>query len=257
MAFPSAKSVARPAALLIFVAAITSGCATTGAPGMKADMAGIPTGIITKTMETRGESRTYAVYVPRGYDPAKEWPLVVFLHGRGERGDDGLLQTDVGIGHAIRKNPGRFPCIVVMPQCPDTGYWNAAFEDIDTCIADTLAAYTIDEDRMYLTGLSMGGYGTWTYGAKNAGRFAALIPICGGGRPKDAEILAKVPIRAFHGDADSVVSPNESQKMVDVVKAAGGDVELTLFPDVGHNSWDDTYGDPKVIKWMLSQRRGG
>ena len=238
------------------LAIVAGGCATTGAPsGVKADMAGIATGFLTKTMDVNGTPRPYVVYVPREYDPEKPWPLVVFLHGRGERGDDGLQQSDVGIGHAIRKNPERFPCIVVMPQCPDTAYWNKFNDDITMSITETMRDYNIDEDRVLLTGLSMGGYGTWVYGADHIETFAALMPICGGGRPADGPKLANIPIWAFHGDADETVNISESQKMIDAVKKAGGKPKFTVYKGVGHNSWDDAYGDPKAISWLLSQRR--
>lgn len=224
------------------------------------------TGFINRTMTVDGEQRQYVVFVPRDYDPAKPWPLVVFLHGMGERGADGYLQTEVGIGRAIRRNAERFPCLVAMPQCtadgwwvPDGSKWQARFQDcsahIDRCIEETMDAYTVDEDRVYLTGLSMGGFGTWLYGARNADRFAALMPICGGGRPEDAERLAQVPIRAFHGADDDTVPPERSREMAEAVKAAGGEAAYTEYPDTGHNSWDQAYGDADNIAWLLAQRR--
>jgi len=218
-------------------------------------MAGIPTGFIQKTMTVNGKDRAYAVFVPRDYDPHKAWPLVVFLHGSGERGSDGFLQTDVGIGHAIRQNADRFPCIVVMPQCPKKVWWDKAFDDIDLATSLTMKEYTIDKRRVYLTGLSMGGFATWVYGADHVDRFAALMPICGGGRPQDAPKLAKVPIWAFHGALDKTVNPQESRRMVEAVKKAGGDVRYTEFPNDEHNSWDDAYGDAKAIRWLLSQKK--
>lgn len=218
-------------------------------------MAERTTGFIAKTMEVDEGTRDYVLYVPDNYDPGREWPLIVFLHGRGERGDDGIVQSEVGIGPAIQANPDRFPCLVLMPQCPDTGYWNQARPHITKSMEDTLRDYAIDEDRIYLTGLSMGGYGTWTYGAAEPHRFAALMPICGGGRVRDADILSSIPVWAFHGDADPVVDIKETQKMIDALKAAGGSPKFTIYLGVGHNSWDDAYGDPEAIAWLLSHRR--
>jgi len=234
-----------------------AGCATTSPAEHieRAAMQGIPTGFINKTMEVRGETRAYVVYVPREYDPAKEWPLIVFLHGAGERGDDGLHQTEVGIGTAIREHPDRFPALVVMPQCPKDVWWDDAIPDIDMSIARTVDEYNVDSSRIYLTGISMGGYATWMYGAQHVDRFAALMPICGGGNPADAAQLAQRPIWAFHGAIDQVVRPEESKKMVKAVEEADGDVQLTLYEDVGHVSWDKAYGDKKAIRWLLRQEK--
>ncbi len=213
------------------------------------------TGFLTKSVQIEGETYVYSVYVPLGYDPARAWPLILFLHGVGERGRDGLLQTDVGIAHAIRKYPDRFPCIVVIPQCPETCWWNKAFALVDATLARTREAYNVDADRLYLTGLSMGGFGTWAYAGAHPDLFAALVPICGGGKPEDAARLAHLPIWAFHGDADSTVSPKMSRRMVEAVRAAGGDARYTEYPGVGHNSWDAAYGDPELLNWLLEQRR--
>ncbi len=215
----------------------------------------IATGFIDKSMKVDGHERRYVVYVPRGYDPARKWPLVVFLHGAGERGDDGLLQTEVGIGRAIRRWPDRFPCLVVMPQCPTGVWWDGAEDDIDVSLDQTCREYNIDEDRVYLTGLSMGGFGTWIYGALHRDRFAALRPIGGGGDGDDAPALAGIPVWAFHGAQDTVVPIEESRKMVEALRAAGGDVRFTEYPDADHNSWDPAYSDPESIRWLLSQTR--
>jgi len=202
-----------------------------------------------------GDERTYVLYVPENYTPKKEWPLIVFLHGMGERGDDGLLQSEVGIGRAIRRHVDRFPCLVLMPQCSEKGWWNDSRGDIDVSLADTLKHYRVDESRIYLTGLSMGGFATWTYGAQHTDLYAAMIPICGGGNVEDAAKLATIPIWAFHGADDSVVPPQKSREMVEAVKAAGGNVKYTEYPGVDHNSWDPAYDDPETIGWLLEQKR--
>lgn len=215
------------------------------------------TGFINKTVTVDGHTAKYVVYVPRDYDPSKAWPLVLFLHGAGERGSDGLAQTDVGLGRAIRLAPDRFPCVVVMPQCPKDIWWDEATDLIDATLAAALSEFHVDRSRVYLTGLSMGGFGTWLYGARHAATFAALMPVCGGGRLEDAGALAGVPVWAFHGARDSVVKVDETRRMVEAVKQAGGHVRYTEYPDLDHNSWDAAYGDAEAIRWLLSQRKSG
>ncbi len=257
---------------------VLTGCATTGDAKM-ADLKpvcneGITTGFINKTLANAKTTWRYVVYVPHEYTPEKEWPLIVFLHGAGERGDDGLKQTQVGIGAAIRLNPERFPAIVIFPQCPDGGFWDLILDPMETAIQQARADYRIDEKRIYLTGLSMGGYGTWIWGAVKADTFAALLPICGGGDVPQIEKLldrklthdfggmeervkklATLPIWAFHGAKDPVVPPASSQQMVELVKKAGGNVKYTEFPHAEHNSWDDAYQDEDAIKWLLKQHK--
>ena len=213
------------------------------------------TGFINKVMTVNGVARRYMVYVPHDYTPDKAWPLVLFLHGAGERGDDGLLQSDVGLGHAIRKNPERFPCLVVMPQCPKEVWWHQVPEHMDTVLADVLKAYNVDPARVYLTGISMGGFGTWIYGAAHTDIFAAFMPICGGGNPADAAKLATRPIWAFHGADDSSVPPSKSREMVEAVRNAKGNIQYTEFPGINHNSWDSAYGDANAIAWLLEQHK--
>ncbi len=232
------------------------------------------TGFLNKTLVKNDGNVPYVLYVPRSYDAAQEWPLVVFLHGAGERGSDGLIQSDVGIGHAIRNHPERFPCLVLMPQCPAEKWWDTAFDDIEKMMDATRKEYRVDPARITLTGLSMGGYATWVWGPNKLDVFAALMPVCGGGDPRDMKHLvtgemvtekygtvedrvpklATVPIWAFHGKKDDVVPPFRTQQMVKLVRAAGGDVKYTEYPEDGHNSWDSTYGDPENIAWLLSQR---
>jgi predicted peptidase len=221
----------------------------------KMDVQAIPTGFLNKTMVVDGKARHYVVYVPRDYKPDQRWPLIVFLHGMGERGSDGLAQSEVGIGRAIRFHADRFPCLVAMPQCPDKTTWVKAVKDIDTCLHDTRKNYCVDDDRIYLTGLSMGGFAAWQYGAEKVKTFAAIMPICGGGKVEDAERLARAPIWAFHGAADETVKPENSREMVEAVRKAGGDVKYTEYPGIGHNSWDKAYEEKDAIRWLLSQRR--
>ena len=233
------------------------------------------TGFLNKQVEGSAGALPYVLYVPRGYDPQQHWPLIVFLHGAGERGNDGLVQSAVGLGAAIRKNPDRFPALVLMPQCPKDRYWDAAvLQGVEQAMAETRRDYAVDEKRIYLTGLSMGGYGTWTWGAEMHETFAALMPICGGGRPEDmgrlageskdggflpfedrVKRLAKLPIFAFHGADDQVVLPERTREMVEKVNAAGGSVRYQEFENTAHNSWDQAYGSEEAIAWLFAQQR--
>lgn len=236
---------------------------------------GVVTGFLNKTVDVEGGARKYVVYVPSDYTADKAWPMIVFLHGAGERGDDGLVQSEVGIGEAIRRHAAWFPAIVVMPQCPAERFWDAAVPAIEGAMAQTEQAYNIDKDRVYLTGLSMGGYMTWIWGALKTDTFAAYMPICGGGNLLDIQKLlgaekstidfgtleervkkiVAVPIWAFHGAKDSVVPVARTQQMVRLVKEAGGEVKYTEFPDLDHNSWDAAYGDEEAVKWLFKQKR--
>jgi predicted peptidase len=224
--------------------------------GSKAMQRKVETGLLSKTIEVGDTVYRYAVYVPAEYTPEKPWPAVLFLHGIQERGDDGWAQTRVGIWPAIAAYPDRFGCIVVMPQCQDEQDWCGPMADVALAALDaTLDQYEVDENRVVLTGLSMGGFGTWCIGARRPERFSALVPICGGGDPKDAADLAKVPAWCYHGDADGAVPVERSREMVDAIRAAGGEVRYNELAGVGHNSWDPAYGNPQVIAWMLAQQR--
>ena len=221
------------------------------------------TGFISMATSAEGEEWPAVLYVPENYDPAKKWPLIVFLHGMGERGDDGLRQTQVGIGKAIRANPERFPCLVYMPQCSIKTAWSSptnkhgapAEVHITQGIDSVVSHYNVDADRVSLTGLSMGGFGTFMYGAQHIDRFSALMPVCGGGNTEDAEALAKRPMWVFHGGADPVVPPDRSRDMIRATKKAGGEVRYTEYDGVGHNSWDKAYGSADAIAWLLAQKR--
>ncbi len=215
-------------------------------------------GFVSKTLVQGDEEFRYAVYVPADYTPTRSWPLVLFLHGIGERGTDGVRPTEVGIGPAIREHPERFPCIVVMPQCRPQKLWPGEMADVALRMVDAATVeYCVDQDRVSLTGLSMGGFGTWRIGAAHAHRFSSLVPVCGGGDAADADVLSHLPIWCWHGDSDSVVPVERSREMVDAVRAAGGNVQYTELKGVGHNSWDPAYGDAALIAWMLTQQRGG
>lgn len=214
------------------------------------------TGFVPKVIEFQGKSFRYAVWVPPDYTPDKRWPVILFLHGKGECGEDGELQTTVGLGQAIRDHPERFPALVVMPQIPVDRAWEGPMQELALATLEaTLNKYTADHNRVVLTGLSLGGYGTWSLGAQYPEKFCALVPICGGGDRADADKLTRLPIWCFHGEADPVVPVQRSREMVAAVRTAGGQIRYTEFPGVTHNSWDPAYSDPEVIAWMLGQRR--
>jgi predicted peptidase len=194
-----------------------------------------PTGFVKKALELDGQTYRYAVYVPQGYTPQRRSPAILFLHGIGECGDDGTAQ---------------------MPQCRVGRKWEGTMATLALATLEaTQSQYTIDPDRIVLTGLSLGGFGTWRLGAQQPERFAALVPVCGGGDPSRAQALARLPIWCFHGEADSVIPVERSREMVQAVRAAAGDVRYTEFPGVGHNAWDPAYGDPQLTEWMLAQHR--
>lgn len=232
------------------------------------------TGFLDQVVHVDGKAQRYALYVPDGYTTEKAWPLIVFLHGAGERGDDNLLQTDVGIGHAIRLHRDWFPALVLMPQCPEDRFWDAAIPTIEAAMTKTQADFRIDPRAISLTGLSLGGYATWIWGATKTDTFAALMPICGGGDPADlsgkmrmrdtaafgtmeerVKQLSTIPIWAFHGADDDVVPPGRSRAMVETIKKAGGNVRYKEFKETGHNSWDAAYGTKRAINWLLKQRK--
>ena len=202
-------------------------------------------------------SATYrhVVVKPRGYDedPGKQWPLLVFLHGSGERGED-LAKVEVHGPQKYLRGRADSPFLIVIPQCPDRERWQPAM--LEGLLEEVLKGYRVDEDRVYLTGLSLGGYGTWDWAMASPGRFAAVVPICGRGDATDAGRIADVPTWVFHGDADDAVPVRASYDMIDALAKANGRVRWTIYPGVGHDSWTRTYEDPEVYAWLLRQRRG-
>jgi predicted peptidase len=223
-----------------------------------------------------GVSYPYQVFVPRARARARP-PVILFLHGSGERGGDGLRQTAVGLGPAVARRARDFPAIVVMPQAPADSVWvgppaRAAIVALDAATTE----FGGDPERVYLTGISMGGYGTWEIALENPTRFAALVPICGGLRPIAAQPritvqavaglpgdvydnaavrLASVPAWIFHGSADRSVPVAESRSMAEALRKAGARVQYTEYEGVGHNSWDPAYADAALWTWLFEQRR--
>jgi predicted peptidase len=195
----------------------------------------------------------YFVYLPEGYrSAAPSWPLLLFLHGAGERG--GNLDLVKIHGPPKLAEEGRnLPLVLVAPQCPRGHYWSVAV--LGALLDQVCDRYRVDLDRVYLTGLSMGGSGTWLLASSEPHRFAALAPICGRGDPRTVCRLRNVPVWAFHGAKDDVVPLEASEIMVRALRDCGGNAQLTVYPDAGHDSWTATYENPEFFPWLLAQRR--
>ena len=194
----------------------------------------------------------YLLYLPEGYETSeKQYPLILFLHGAGESGSDVNRVKKHGMAKVVETRKD-LPFLVVSPQSPRMG-WNV--EALGALLDRIILDYRVDRDRVYLTGLSMGGYGTWALAAAQPERFAAIAPICGGGNPKDAPKVKDLPIWVFHGAKDPTVPLARSQEMVDALKSAGSDVKFTVYPDAVHDSWTQTYDNPELFAWFLSHKR--
>ena len=234
------------------------------------------TGFLNRTAVVDGVTYKYQVFVPANWNKKVKWPVILFLHGYGEEGEDGLLQTDVGLATAIRNHVDRFPFVVAIPQCRKQDWWTSPAMEAQALKAldQTMKEFKGDPQRVYLTGLSMGGFGTWGFASQHPGKFAALVPICGGirlGRAADmpnyrdvddsadpytatAQKIGKTPVWVFHGGADDTVPVTESRQMVEALKAANGNVRYTEYPGVKHNSWDKAYSEPELPPWLLAQK---
>jgi len=196
----------------------------------------------------------YFLALPDGYEaePDRRWPLVVFLHGAGERGDNLALVGKHGPPKLIAAGR-KFPAIVISPQCPEDTWWN--LPAVETLMGEVARIHRVDATRVYLTGISMGGYATWGLAQRRPQFYAAIVPICGGGEPQRAPRLRDLPTWAFHGALDDAVSSRESQKMIDAIRAAGGSPRFTLYPEAKHDSWTVTYANAELWTWLFAQRR--
>lgn len=207
----------------------------------------------------KGKSIPYLQYLPKGFQAKgdKKYPLILFLHGRGEsRGPLAIVKKWGPPKMAERKG---LPYILISPQCPKSSWWSNDDQQelLIKLLAHVKKQFPVDEDRIYLTGLSMGGFGSWELAARKPGEFAAVVPICGGGNPKNADKLVNLPIWNWHGDTDEVVPLVKSLEMVEAVKKAGSKkIKSTVLKGVDHNSWSPAYGDPKLWKWLAQQKRG-
>lgn len=230
------------------------------------------TGFLNRSLEYDGVLRRYVVYLPENWDRSQRWPVILFLHGSGERGTEGLDETQIGLPQAIRLHPERWPFVVVMPQVPFNHHHWTDPEMMGVAMAALQAEvkeFHGDPDRVYLTGLSLGGYGVWEIAKTYPHRFAALVPVSGGifwsyapERRREANTLpaeyaravGRTPTWIFHGADDPVVSPRQSLLMYQALKAEGGDVRFWEYAGIRHNVWDRAYGEPQLPRWLLAQR---
>jgi predicted esterase len=195
----------------------------------------------------------YSAHLPSDYGSSatKNWPLILFLHGSGERGYDIQAVKNNSLPRRVAAQPD-FPAILIAPQCPPGQVWSP-FE-LNALLDRVEKTYRIDPARVYLTGLSMGGYGTWALAAESPQRFAAIVPICGGGDPWDADRIKNIPCWIFHGGKDPAVPLQFSQDMADALKRAGAkNLKFTIYPEAGHDSWTQAYAEPGLFDWMLKQ----
>lgn len=207
----------------------------------------------TQSQITNTSSYNYLLFLPKGYEAQEtHFPIIMFLHGAGEKGSHLDDVKRHGVARIVEEQPD-FPFIVVSPQCPRGEHWSVSL--LSTLLDEVTASHRIDLERIYLTGLSMGGYGTWRLAAEQPHRFAAIAPICGGGRPSDACKLKNLPVWAFHGARDRVVPISESEKMVEALTNCGGNVKFTVYPEADHDSWTQTYNNPMLYDWFLQHRR--
>lgn len=223
----------------------------------------------------QGEVLAYSLLKPNACDPSKKYPLVLFLHGAGERGDDGQRHVKVNgcDKFACPEFMEKYPCFVLAPQCPIDYRWVEVHWGDDSHVQPAgpsvpmgivlnlldkfLAEFSIDQNRVYVMGISMGGFGTWDIIARRPDFFAAAVPICGGGDEGAAPRIAHIPIWAFHGDKDESVKVERSRNMISALKSAGGNPRYTEYPGMGHASWVPAFNDPGLFEWLFSQRKPG
>ena len=213
------------------------------------------TGFVSKIHKGPDGESKYVVFVPADYKADKAYPVILFLHGSGSTGDDGQKQVKAGLAKAIRDKKGKFDFITIFPQAKTKG-WQANGENGKRALAildEVQKDYKTDTKRVYLTGLSMGGFGTWSLAAAYPERWAAIAPICGGGDPATAAKFKDIPCWCFHGDADKVVPADRSRAMIKALKAAGGEPRYDEYSDVDHNSWDRAYANAELYAWFLKQ----
>jgi predicted peptidase len=245
------------------------------APPAPAGPGAAPT-FVPRTFEVGGATYPYQVFLPRGFDAARSWPVILYLHGAGESGTDGLRPTEVGLGRALRLDPGRVPAVVVFPQAPPRRVWMGDLARLALGALDrTMAEFHGDPERVYLAGLSLGGYGTWLLAYDHPERFAALVPVCGGIVPPSGRLphevpntlraadpyaatasrLKRIPAWVFHGAEDATVPVGESRRIVEALRAEGAPVRYTEYEGVGHNAWDRAFAERELWTWLLAQRR--
>ena len=199
----------------------------------------------------------YLLFLPESYTQStnQKFPLILFLHGAGERGSDLDSVKRHGIPKIVETNPD-FPFIAVSPQCPEDSWWTSELHTINGLIEEVVEKYQVDTSRIYLTGLSMGGFGTWSLASMYPERFAAIAPVCGGGEVRQIlRSLVEMPIWTFHGQKDDVIPFSRSEEIVTALKKHGSSIKFTIYPEAGHDSWTKTYDNPELYKWFLKHSR--
>jgi len=236
------------------------------AVGLAASARAADTGFLDKTYKgPDGTEHKYVLFVPHDYKKDTPTPTILFLHGAGEtKPKEGAktkgtpkMPVEVGLGPAIKKREKTFPFLTIIPQAPRFG-WGAGSEGAKMALGileQVEKEFSVDPKRIYLTGLSMGGMGTWSLAMAMPDKWAAIVPICGRGDTRTAEKIKDMPIWAFHGDADMSVNVSGSRDMIAAVKKAGGNPKYTEYPGVGHNSWDKAYGTDELCEWLLKQKK--
>ncbi|HKB02064.1 MAG TPA: prolyl oligopeptidase family serine peptidase [Gemmataceae bacterium] len=210
-----------------------------------------------------GQAANYTLFVPHGYDPDRPAPVILFLHGAGEAGTDGEKPTQTGLGPAVRAREATFPFLAVFPQVSDRlpashGSWRPGQPDAERALAildEVCREYRADPNRVYLTGVSVGGTGLWQVAAAHPDRWAAIVPVCGYGPVANAAALKDLPCWCFHGADDGNVPVERSREMVSALRRAGGNPRYTEYPGVGHNSWEKAYETDELYEWLLAQAR--
>jgi predicted peptidase len=217
-------------------------------------------GFVGRTYKSPSHTMRYRLFIPTGYDASKKYPVVLWLHGSGSVGNDNRKQissaSTLGTHTWTRpENQAKYPTFVLAPQTPPNKAWTSAGE-LET-VLEILEAlqkeFSIDAQRLYVAGQSMGGYGTWAIIALRPEVFAAAVPLCGGGHVADAPRIANIPIWVFHGAADPTVSVWESRKMIEAIKQAGGKPRYTEYPGVRHEVWERTFKEPGLLDWVFAK----
>jgi predicted peptidase len=221
--------------------------------------------------DEKNDTMIFRFLFPLNYDSLKNYPLVIFLHGAGERGNDNESQLSfAGKVFSDEELMNKYPAFVLVPQCPEEYRWvetdwsldkhkmpespSKPFTLLMPLIDKIISSYNIDTERLYIMGLSMGGFGVWDFISRFPEKFAAAVPICGGGDEEQAKRLIYIPIWAFHGSLDKVVLPSRSVNMINAIKNAGGNPKFTLYPNVGHGSWNNAFSEPDLFPWLFGQK---
>lgn len=236
--------------LLLFCIGAVNGTAQTVPPGKSAQKSVVFSRKIKKTLSIK-----YLAYVPTGYETSDEsYPLILFLHSSEEKGDDLNLVRKCGLPNILEKYDD-FPFVVISPQCPESEIlgWNT--ENLIRLLDEIVLKYRIDERRVYLTGMSMGGRGVWSLAIEHPERFAAIAPVCGYGLPFQTGRLKGMPVWIFHGAKDQVVPVQNSYDMADALRRKGAEVNHMVYPESGHDVWTETYNNPKLYEWFLQHTK--